>query len=164
MAKAETMSISDFMVGNYGAKKKQEKIKKNIKKYTPVVVHVTIIIGSAIVFNSFIDIPVFADSGGSISVAGEQQEQLFQPDSNIQNFVDDQLYSRVTNAFEPVAYLIKAISYPIASIVAMGGGLFCIIGNKEKGFSLIQQAGIGYIIVQMIPLLMKLLVEIAKSI
>lgn len=151
----QTMSIKEFMNGDYKENKKWKKTKKIIKKYAPVTVRIVIIVGSAIIFNSFIDIPVFA---------AEQQEQLFQPDNSIQNFVDDQLYSRVTNAFEPVAYLIKAISYPIASIVAMGGGLFCIIGNKEKGFSLIQQAGIGYIIVQMIPLLMKLLVEIAESI
>jgi len=164
MGKVETISVKDFMAGNYGVKKTREKGKKTIKKYAPATVRIVIIVGSAIVFNSSIDIPVFADFDGSVPVSAEQQGQLFQPDSSLQNFVDDQLYSRVTNAFEPVAYLIKAISYPIASIVAMGGGLFCIIGNKEKGFSLIQQAGLGYIIVQMIPLLMKLLVEIAKSI
>ncbi|CAG9612421.1 hypothetical protein BACCIP111899_01597 [Bacillus rhizoplanae] len=156
---AETISIKDFMSGDYGAKKRLKKVKKNIKKYAPVAVRVTIILGSSILFSQIVDIPVFASGGVDAPVFNDVT-----PDSGLQNYVDGQLYSRVTHAFEPVAYLIKAIAYPIASIVAMGGGLFCIIGNKEKGFSLIQQAGIGYIIVQMIPLLMKLLVEIAKSI
>jgi hypothetical protein len=45
----------------------------------------------------------------------------------------------------------------------LGGGLFVMIGNSEKGFSMIQKAGIGYIMVQLLPLLMDLLVEIAKT-
>ncbi|SCA96767.1 Uncharacterized protein BWINRA5_00082 [Bacillus mycoides] len=52
----------------------------------------------------------------------------------------------------------------IASVVALCGGLFIMVGSQERGFSLISRAGIGYIVVQMIPLFMRLLVEIAKAI
>ncbi|MFK4380166.1 hypothetical protein ABH948_005616 [Bacillus sp. RC218] len=65
---------------------------------------------------------------------------------------------------ELVIFLIKAVSYPIASVVALCGGLFIMVGSQERGFSLISRAGIGYIVVQMIPLFMRLLVEIAKAI
>ncbi|PGE39010.1 hypothetical protein COM63_31530, partial [Bacillus cereus] len=59
---AETMSIKDFMDGNYGAKKKWNLFKKKAKKYAPVAVRVGIIVGSAIIFSQIIDIPhVFAD-------------------------------------------------------------------------------------------------------
>lgn len=56
------------------------------------------------------------------------------------------------------------VSNPKASVVALCGGLFIMVGSQEQGFSLISRAGIGYIVVQMIPLFMRLLVEIAKAI
>ncbi|MED0958287.1 hypothetical protein [Bacillus paramycoides] len=52
----------------------------------------------------------------------------------------------------------------VASVVALCGGLFIMAGSQERGFSLISRAGIGYIVVQMIPLFMRLLVEIVKAI
>ncbi|MCQ0952707.1 hypothetical protein L2I63_03005 [Bacillus cereus] len=52
----------------------------------------------------------------------------------------------------------------IIFVMALCGGLFMMVGSQERGFSLISRAGIGYIVVQMIPLFMRLLVEIAKAI
>ncbi|MCU5544654.1 hypothetical protein OCB14_23830 [Bacillus cereus] len=46
------------------------------------------------------------------------------------------------------------MSYPIASVVALCGSLFIMVGSQERGFSLISRVGIGYIVVQMIPLFM----------
>ncbi|MEK4970732.1 hypothetical protein MKX29_24310 [Cytobacillus sp. FSL R7-0696] len=71
--------------------------------------------------------------------------------------------AKVVNAFDPIVELVKAISYPIALIMMLGGGIFVMIGNSDKGLSLIQKAGLGYVLVQMLPILMDLLVEIAKS-
>lgn len=52
----------------------------------------------------------------------------------------------------------------IISVVALCGGLCIMVGSQERGLSLIIRAGIGYIVVQMIPLFMRLLVEVAKAI
>lgn len=81
----------------------------------------------------------------------------------VSDWARGELYEKVVHAFEPVVGLAQALSYPIGLIVMLGGGLFVMIGNKEKGFGLIQQAGIGYLLVQSLPMLMNLLVEIAKS-
>ncbi|TBX84288.1 hypothetical protein E0M29_27300 [Bacillus cereus] len=50
--------------------------------------------------------------------------------------------------FESVIFLIKSVSYPIGSAVALCGGLFIMIGSQERRFSLISRAGMGYIVVQ----------------
>ncbi len=50
--------------------------------------------------------------------------------------------------FESVIFLIKSLSYPIASVVALCGDLFIMIGSQERRFSLISRAGMGYIVVQ----------------
>lgn len=71
---------------------------------------------------------------------------------------------KVVNAFDPLVQLAQALSYPVGLVMMLGGGLFMMIGNADKGLSMIQKAGFGYIIVQMLPMFMDLLVEIAKSI
>jgi hypothetical protein len=70
---------------------------------------------------------------------------------------------RVVAAFEPLVELVKALSYPIGLVMMMGGGLTVMIGNSDRGFGMIQKAGLGYVLIQMLPILMDLLVEIAKS-
>lgn len=77
--------------------------------------------------------------------------------------VNGVVMGKVVNAFNPLVELIKALSYPIALVMMLGGGIFVMIGNNDRGISMIQKAGLGYILVQMLPILMDLLVEIAKS-
>jgi hypothetical protein len=77
--------------------------------------------------------------------------------------VSGMVHEKITNAFMPLVELVKGLSYPIALVIMSGGSLMLMLGNKEKGYSMIQNASIGYILVQMMPLLMNLLVEIAKA-
>ncbi|MGG4042365.1 hypothetical protein [Bacillus smithii] len=77
--------------------------------------------------------------------------------------INGMVHEKITNAFMPLVELVKGLSYPIALLIMSGGGVMLMLGNKEKGYSMIQNASIGYILVQMMPLLMKLLVEIAKA-
>jgi hypothetical protein len=70
---------------------------------------------------------------------------------------------KTVSAFDPIVDLIQGLSYPIGLIVMVCGGIVWMIGNKEKGLGLITNGGMGYIIVQMVPLGMKLLVEVAKT-
>ncbi|WP_243526813.1 hypothetical protein [Bacillus pseudomycoides] len=142
----ETMSIKDFMDGNYGAKKKWSLFKKKAKKYAPVAVRVGLVIGSAIIFSNIIDIPHGFAASPDTDV-NEVFKDAQSTDGKFKNYIDGQLYNRIVNAFEPVIFLIKAVSYPIASVVALCGGLFIMVGSQERGFSLISRAGIGYIVV-----------------
>jgi len=79
------------------------------------------------------------------------------------NAVDGAIAAKVVRAFEPLVELVRAISYPISLTMMLGGGLFVIVGNSERGFGMIQKAGLGYVLIQMLPMLLDLLVEISKS-
>src|SRR4051794_22503724 len=48
------------------------------------------------------------------------------------------MYDKMLHAFDPLIDIIQALSYPVAMIVVLGGALFIMIGNKEKGFSMMQ--------------------------
>ncbi|MER7560825.1 hypothetical protein ABTZ46_28125 [Nocardioides sp. NPDC126508] len=70
---------------------------------------------------------------------------------------------KVVSAFSPLIELVQALSYPIGLVMMLGGGLFIMIGNSEKGFGMIQKAGLGYVVVQLLPTILDLLVEITKA-
>ncbi|MFY0758713.1 TrbC/VirB2 family protein [Metabacillus dongyingensis] len=125
MAKVQSMSVSEFMSGEWKLKKK-EKV-------------------------------------ALASLASMSMYPLFTVKSAEAGAISGVITERTVNAFDPIVDLIQGLSYPIGIIVMMCGGIIWMIGNKEKGLGLITNAGMGYIIVQMVPLGMKLLVEVAKT-
>ncbi len=73
------------------------------------------------------------------------------------------LYGKMVGAFDPLVSLIQALAYPVAMVVVLGGALFVMIGNKEKGFTMMQSAGLGYVLVQMTPMVLDILVQAMKA-
>lgn len=69
------------------------------------------------------------------------------------------MQAKMMTAFAPIIDLIQSLAYPVALVVVLGGGLAVMIGNTEKGFSLIQRAGLGYVLVMMLPMLLDVLVS-----
>ncbi len=65
---------------------------------------------------------------------------------------------------DPVIQILVAISFPIASVIMVGACFFFMIGNSEKAWSTIMNAGLGYVLIQMSPLFLKILQEIGKAI
>lgn len=75
-----------------------------------------------------------------------------------------QIYDSMVHAFDPLIDIIQALAYPIAMVVVLGGALFIMIGNKEKGFSMMQGAGLGYVLVQLTPMVLNILVSAMKAV
>ena len=69
----------------------------------------------------------------------------------------------LAHALDPVAQILVALSLPIASIVMIGGCYFFLFGNSDKAWSTIQSAGLGYILIQLSPLFIKVLEQVGKS-
>lgn len=78
--------------------------------------------------------------------------------------VNQSMQAKIMIAFEPILELVQSLAYPVALIVVLGGGLAVMIGNTEKGFSLIQRAGLGYVLVMMLPMLLDVLVDAMSSV
>jgi hypothetical protein len=78
--------------------------------------------------------------------------------------IPDAVKSKIIHAFDPLIELVTALSYPIAGVMIAGGCLFIMVGNREKGMSMIQTAAIGYILVQLSPLFLDLLVGIGEMV
>jgi hypothetical protein len=74
------------------------------------------------------------------------------------------MYDKMLHAFDPLVGLIQALAYPVAMVVVLGGALCIMVGQKEKGFGMMQGAGLGYVLVQMTPMVLNILVAAMKSI
>lgn len=68
---------------------------------------------------------------------------------------------QIVKAFNPLIDLVQGLSYPIAAVMLTGGALMFMINQKDRGIGMIQNAAIGYILVQLMPLFMKILVGLA---
>lgn len=76
----------------------------------------------------------------------------------------DQIYDKMLTAFEPITTLIQALAYPVASVCVLVGAILIMVRAKDKGLEMISNAGLGIILVNILPLLLNLLVEIMKGI
>jgi hypothetical protein len=79
-------------------------------------------------------------------------------------YVKQSAKEKIVEAFMPLVDLVQALSYPIALVMLTGGSLMFMINQKDRGISLIQNASIGYILVQLMPLFMQLLVGIGNTV
>jgi hypothetical protein len=75
-----------------------------------------------------------------------------------------EMYDRMVRAFDPLIVLVQALAYPIATVVVLGGGIMVMIGMKEKGYSLMMGAGLGYVLVNMTPMVLNILVDAMKAV
>lgn len=95
----------------------------------------------------------YATSSEAIPVTGPVSE-----------YVKGQAKEKIVEAFMPLVDMIQALSYPVALVMLTGGALMFMINQKDRGIGLIQNASIGYILVQLMPLLMQLLVGIGNTV
>lgn len=77
-------------------------------------------------------------------------------------FIGDTTLAALATVFDPVVEMIVAISLPLASVVVAGAGLLMIIGNSEKAQSMIIKAGIGYVVIQLLPLIISIFKTMGK--
>ena len=68
---------------------------------------------------------------------------------------------KVITALNPLIDLIQSLGYPLA-ILSMSGGAITMMFNKRAGIR-IKDTGIAYLALQIIPGLMKILVEVGRA-
>ncbi|WKT75558.1 hypothetical protein [Lysinibacillus fusiformis] len=78
--------------------------------------------------------------------------------------IADKSLEILATALDPVVQILVAISFPIASVIMVGACFFFMLGNSEKAWSLIMNAGLGYVLIQISPLFLEILRTIGDSI
>lgn len=70
----------------------------------------------------------------------------------------------LATALDPLVQILVAISFPIASVIMVGGCFFFMLGNSECAWNTIMNAGLGYVLIQMSPLFLEILRTIGEAI
>ena len=142
MAKTEVIKFRDFMDGTW---KIAERDKKKLTRLTDGLIKAGAMVPLALAPAFHASAAESVKTVASHAIAGTTLQIL-------------------AHALDPVAQILVALSLPIASIVLIGGCYFFLFGNSEKAWSTIQNAGLGYVLIQLSPLFIKVLEQIGKSI
>ncbi|MDR7318948.1 hypothetical protein [Brevibacillus nitrificans] len=142
MAKVQIIKFRDFMDGTW----RQQPKKSELKKLTDTLVKAGVMIPLAMT-----SVTTHASAAESIAAAGTQ-------------LVAGTTLQILAHALDPITQILVAISLPVASIVMIGGCFFFMFGQSEKAWTTIQNAGLGYILIQLSPLFIKVLEQVGKSI
>lgn len=140
MARTQTMTISEFMSGDYKVKKK--KSFKQIKAAAASALPLSLI-------------PTLASA------------QTTTPEAipaGATEWLSEKSLEMLAHALDPLVDLMVALSFPIASVIIIGGCFFFMLGKSERAWSTIQNAGLGYVLIQIMPLLLNVLKEVGGAI
>lgn len=142
MARTEVIKFRDFMDGNW---KTPDKKKSDMKKLTDALVKAGAMIPLALAPAIHVSAAESVTASATQVVAGTTLQLL-------------------AHALDPLTQILVAISLPVASIVMIGGCFFFMFGQSDRAWSTIQNAGLGYLLIQLSPLFIKVLEQIGKSI
>lgn len=71
--------------------------------------------------------------------------------------------AKITTAFLPLLQLLQDLAFPVTSIIITGACFLYMINMKDKATSLMINGIVGYFLIHLAPVFMKVLAEIAKA-
>ncbi|WP_214480954.1 hypothetical protein [Bacillus sp. SM2101] len=140
MRRTQTISFNEFM--SSGCKKEKNKLKANrlIRK-----------IGTSVTVPLVIAQPVFATSHEAVTVGAKE-------------WMSEQTLSAIAHLLDPVVDILVALSFPVASVVIVGACFLFMFGKAERAWTMIQNAGLGYILIQVSPLILNVLKQVGEAV
>jgi len=78
--------------------------------------------------------------------------------------IADASLTMLASVLDPVLDILVAISFPIASVIVVASFFLIMIGNQEKAFDMMLKGGLGYILVQLSPMLLQILKNVGQLI
>lgn len=155
----KTIKFNDFMSGEYKVKEQQKK-QKIVKKATKI--------ASAAI------LPLA--TGGAVGTLGFAMHTLAATTSTVpvvapmaievtaKEWMGEQALSTLAHVLDPVVDILVALSFPIASVVIVGSCFLFMFGNSEKAWTGIQNAGLGYVLIQVSPLILNVLKQVGNAV
>lgn len=143
MAKTKTIAFKEFMDGSYKEKKpvqKKSPIGKTIRR-----------VGTSISLPLILAKPAFAATNEAVPAGAAE-------------WMGEKTLSALAHVLDPVVDILVALSFPVASVIIVGSLFFFMFGNSEKAWGTIQNAGLGYVLIQVSPLILNVLKSIGESV
>jgi hypothetical protein len=154
----KTIKFSEFVSGEYKVKEK-EKRQRIFKKTTKLAsaALLPLATGGAVGTLGFA-MKAFAATNAVPVVAPVAVE------AGAKAWMGEQALSTLAHALDPVIDILVALSFPIASVVIVGSCFLFMFGNSEKAWTGIQNAGLGYVLIQVSPLILDVLKQVGTAV
>lgn len=160
----QTMSIREFMAGDYKVKEKKQrdaKIKKS-KQSMERIARIAAGLSIPLALGS----PIGAVLGASKAFASTTvpiSTPIAVP-VTAKEWMGEQTLSTLAHVLDPVVDILVALSFPIASVIIVGACFLFMFSNAEKAWTMIQNAGLGYVLIQVSPLILDVLKQVGNAV
>lgn len=153
----KTIKFNDFMTGEYKVKEKVKK-KKRMR-------NVARIASAAI-------LPVATCGAvGTLGFAAKAFAATSSPvmapvavEVTAKEWMGEQTLSALAHVLDPVVDILVALSFPIASVIIVGACFLFMFSSAEKAWTMIQNAGLGYVLIQVSPLILNVLKQVGNAV
>lgn len=166
MSKAKVIKFNDFMTGDYKVKEKERR-KAKIKKSQEIIEGVGRI-GAGLALPLALGTPIGLGLVMGVSRAfASTTVPAAAPiavEVTAKEWMGEQTLSALAHVLDPVVDILVALSFPVASVIIVGACFLFMFGNSEKGWGLIQNAGLGYILIQVSPLILDVLKQVGNAV
>ena len=78
--------------------------------------------------------------------------------------IADASLEMLATILDPIINIMVAVSFPIASVIMVGAGFFFMLNNSEKAWDIIFKCGLGYIFIQLSPMLLDILRTVGEAV
>jgi nitrate reductase NapE component len=154
----KSIKFNEFMSGEYKAKEKKSRKKKlNTAARLATSAAVPLISGGTIGTLGFISLTRTALASSQTPVIVDAVP------ATAKEYVGETTLSALAHVLDPLVDIMVALSFPIASVVIVGACFFFMFGNAEKAWGMIQNAGLGYVLIQVSPLIMEVLKKVGDA-
>jgi hypothetical protein len=156
---AKVIKFNEFMNGEYKVKENERKQKRNKKLMS---------LGMAAI------LPVA--TCGTVGLAGLIIKTATLPAAAVpamapvavevgaKEWMSQQTLSTLAHVLDPLVDIMVALSFPIASVIIVGSCFFFMFDKAERAWSMIMKAGLGYVLIQVSPLILNVLKQVGNAV
>jgi hypothetical protein len=158
MAKSKVIKFNDFMTGKYKEKEKQRK-RNVVNKATKVATAALLPIATCGTVGSLGLVLATTSAFASTTVT-----QPIAVPVGASEWMGEKTLSALAHVLDPVVDVLVALSFPVASVIIVGACFFFMMGNSEKAWTAIQNASLGYVLIQVSPLILNVLKQVGNAV
>lgn len=166
--RTQAIPFNQFMSGEYKRKPANKKTKalKIAKKVGPSII-LPIIMAKSLPFvaaGAAVSLTVAAVTKPTNALAAIAGPATAAVPVGAKEWMGEQTLSTLAHVLDPVVDILVALSFPIASVIIVGACFYFMFNNAEKAWSMIQSAGLGYVLIQVSPLILNVLKQVGNAV
>jgi FtsH-binding integral membrane protein len=157
----KVIQFNDFMTGEYKekAKEKRRKIIRKTTKLASAALLPLATCGAVGTLGFAMTAIATTTSSNAVVVSAPVVVTV-----GAREWMSAQTLSTLAHVLDPLVDIMVALSFPIASVIIVGSCFFFMFGKSEKAWDGIMKAGLGYVLIQVSPLILDVLKQVGNAV